>query len=295
MKSPSRLSYSSLSTYAECSMRWLIERGHKIGSDTWWATLAGTVVHQLTEDWDRGKASEDAVTSKVAFEMLLDVEAAKAAEEERKVRASGKVLKKHGKTGGPNKKDREWWLEEGPKMVQAYIHWRKLTRWEILTLWDGEPAIELQIDEPVAGRKFLGYVDRIFIRPTGEMVIVDIKSGKEPSGWLQLATYRLGILRKYGLDITEAAFWMAGDGDIPGLVDVERFNLDAVEGMVGAAWRGIEAGVFIPHVSSMCSGCGVRDYCPGVAGEKAGELEAVEVVEVNERSLIESVTQNTSA
>jgi len=292
IKAPSRLSYSSVSTYAECSMRWLLERGHKLSSSTWWATLAGSAIHELTERYDRAligvdevddiKAFEKILTSAETFELTLAKYEAQTAERGEEVKASGRVLKEHGKTGGPNKKDRDWWLVEGPAMVESYITWRKLTRWEILTLWDGSPAIELQIDEPVAGRKFLGFIDRIFVRPSGEVVIVDIKSGKEPSSRLQLATYRLGVLRKYGLDITTGAYWMAGKGDIAGLVDLEQFDLDRVEHMVEMSWRGIEAGVFLPHVSNMCSGCGVRDFCPGVGGRKAGELPVIETVEVRQ-------------
>lgn len=280
MQAPSRLSYSSLNSYAECGERWRLERGHKIASGTWWATLAGSVIHELTEVWDRGHISEGTVTNPITFEIHLDAEVAKAKERGNEIKASGTLLKKHGKTGGPGKKDRDWWLIEGPLMIASYITWRKLTKWKIPTMWDGQLGIEIRLESPFADRAHLGFIDRVFERPDGELVIVDIKSGKEPASKLQLGVYRAAIAKQYGLDVQYGAYWMAGTGDIVGLWDLTDYSVDYIEAQYEMAWRGIEAGVFLPSVTNMCKGCGVRDYCRAVGGKKADEkgLPLIETV-----------------
>ena len=295
MLAPARLSYSSLNGYAECGERWRLERGHHFASGTWWATLAGSVIHELTEMFDRGTLSAKMATNPMTFEIYLDAEEAKAKERGNEVKASGSLLKKHGKTGGPGKKDRDWWLIEGPLMIDSYITWRALTKWKIPTMWDGQLGIEIRLESPFADREHLGFIDRVFERPDGELVIVDIKSGKEPASKLQLGVYRAAMAKQYGLDVQFGAYWMAGTGDLVGMWDLSNYSVDYIEAQYEMAWRGIEAGVFLPSVTNMCKGCGVRDYCRAVGGTKADEanLPLIETVGLRPGLAQKDVTQPT--
>lgn len=265
-RSPRRMSYSSMASYAECGERWRLERGYGLSSSTWWATVAGSAIHEITEAYDRGEPMPD-------FETKLDEHAAMAAERDQEIKASGRVTKVHGKTGGPNKKDRDWWLIEGPLVVQRYVEWRALTGWELFHFPDGQLSVEVRLTEPVAGKSHLGFIDRVFTRPDGGFVIVDIKTGNAPASKMQLGVYRMGLLKQYGLDVKFGGYWMGADGDFAGgLHDLSGYTEEFMEHQYEMAWRGIEAGVFLPNVSSMCAGCNVRDFCRAVGGKSVAAI-----------------------
>jgi hypothetical protein len=301
---PGRLSYSSLSSYAECGERWRLERGYHLDDSTWWATVAGSAIHEVTEfydldmlgvdvadkfphlmlveamvDQDRSVEAEQVILIErysdlwieVAFEVTLDKKVASEAERgTTEIKASGKQLKSVGKTGGPNKKDRDWWLDEGPKILQGYIDWRKLTKWKIPVMPDGQYGVEVRVPVDFAGRPQLGFIDRVFELPDGRLVIVDIKTGKEPVSKLQLGTYAVALLKLFGVQVDFGTYWMGGTRDIVApFKDVTEYTEDYIDHQFEMAWRGIEAGVFLPNVTSMCSGCGVREFCRAVGGKKS--------------------------
>ena len=194
------------------------------------------------------------------------------------MKASGRKLQKVGKTGGPNKKDRDWWMHYGPIYVGRWVAFRKMLDWEIAVMPDGEPGIEVEFEVAVNGDLVKGFVDRVFYDPdTGQLIVVDLKTGKEPAGSLQLATYKMGLYHKYGLTPALGAFWLPAEGDddygkLTPQVWLDDFDLEYVEGLLGMARTGIEAGVFLPNVTSMCNGCSVRDFCRAVGGSKADTL-----------------------
>ncbi|HOS92168.1 MAG TPA: hypothetical protein PLQ54_02555, partial [Armatimonadota bacterium] len=112
--------------------------------------------------------------------------------------------------------------------------------------------------------------------------VLDLKTGTMPTGSLQLKTYDLGMKRNYGISADWGMFWTPGGGEDGGklsqAVDLKAWSDDRVEEMYASAMRGIKAGVFLPHVTAMCRGCTVRDFCWAVAGERAEELPAIPVV-----------------
>jgi len=272
VKLPSRLSYSSLSSYAECGERWRLERLHHVTSSTWWATIAGSAVHTITEAFDLGKPLPD-------FELTLAANEAEAKGRGQEIKASGKVLKNHGTEGGPNKKDRDWWLIRGPEMVQAYIDWRALTKWEIPTMPDGAPAIEVRVPAQFAGRDQLGFIDRVFILPDGRVLIVDLKTGNLPSTRLQLGTYAVALRKLWGIDADVGTFWLGKTGDIvTPLTDLTQYSEEFVDHQFEMAWRGIEAGVFLPSPSSMCRGCSVHEFCRAMGGRKGVTIPIEDVL-----------------
>lgn len=137
---------------------------------------------------------------------------------------------------------------------------------------DGRLAIELPLTVDLGNGPQLGYVDRVFITPQGHIVIVDIKTGNAPTSQLQLGVYRVALLKAYGIEADYGTYWMGSDGEITSLSDLTHFTPEYVEGLFEMAWKGIEAGVFLPNVTSMCGSCGVRDYCRAVKGRLAGSL-----------------------
>lgn len=268
---PSRLSYSSVSTYMDCGEKWKLERGYKLNESTWFATVAGSAIHQITEYIDLaelGHYGGRIPTFAEEFDRRLAEEAAKGVE----VKASGKKLVNMSKSGGPNKKDYAWWLIYGPIAIENWIAWKRNTDWMLALLPDGRPGIEVSIRQPIGGGEHLGFIDRVYITPDGQIVVVDIKSGNVPKSILQLGVYRVGLEREHGLLADLGAYWMGGDGDLAGIRDLSHLTPEWIDAQYEMAWTGIKAGIFLPNVSSMCSGCSVGSYCRANGGILSGEI-----------------------
>lgn len=336
---PNRLSYSSASKYAECGEKWRLEYGRGITSGSWFATVGGKAVHSITELNDRVRLGIEGITVPTFKEEFLKLLAAEQAEGV-KHKASGTKLVELGWTGGPNKKDVEWWLEYGPKMVLAWETWRnEHPELEILILEDGTPAIELEFRIEIGEETVLGYVDRIFIdKTTGNIIIVDLKTGKTPAGQLQLGDYGVGMLEQYGVQADYGCYWVAwwkkGEAAVtevrdvaqldeqgepilyksgerkgqprtkketveispatPGEmaskltdpVDLRFYSKEFMVARYEMARDGIMAGVFMPHVTSMCkNGCGVRKWCRAAGGEN-GVLVPVRELFIREKEVV---------
>lgn len=277
---PRSLSWSAISTYAECGERWRLERGFKVPSATWFATLAGSAIHWITEQADRaemdGIVPEHQLDGVASFEEVFDGEIADAKAAGKEIKASGRILKSIGKGGGPNKKDREWYLHYGPIWVQRWMDWKAAMGWSLALMPDGRPGIELPFDVEMGGYPVRGIIDRVYVNEGGAVTVFDLKSGEIPPGYLQLKTYGVGLEKVYGIEADFGAFWSPGkessDGlDIGGLssiVSLHDWDSAQLEEMYAQAVRGLEAGVFLPKVSAMCVGCGVKDQCWAVRGKQ---------------------------
>lgn len=276
LTTPDRLSHSSLSTYTECGERWRLERLYKVPSESWYATVAGTAVHEITELIDLQEIGlHDGPIPE--FKEVLDREIAAAEEEGTLLRVSGKKLLKPSLAGGPNKKDYNWWLEFGPQMIEGWINWKAEMDWTLATMPDGTPGIEIDLEQEMAGRPFKGFIDRLYITGMGDLVIVDLKSGNLPSNNLQLGTYRVGLMRQHGLVADWGAYWMGTTGQLTQLKDLTRYSEGYIDHLYEMAWRGIGTGVFLPSLSSGCVTCGVRKFCRPFGGEESHRVEPFEV------------------
>lgn len=313
---PSHLSYSSLSTYAECGELWRLTRGLKLGDNfAWWANVGGSAVHELTEFHDRRRMGEPVDIPEFAEVFgRLEQEYRDAGVE---LRASGSYRVEMQWTGGPNKKDREWWMIYGPLMVDAYLAWLETNDWDLV-------GIEVPFDVVIDGESRVGHIDRVFVTPDGQVVIIDLKTGKKVASKLQLGTYRAGYLAKTGLEAdwgyylqfnakkvkTEApavdedgapVLYVRGakKGEpkmvtveteqevyayLAGDTDFETYSARYVERQYQMMRQGLEAGIFIPNTRN-CGTCPVQDYCRAVDGRKS-KIVPVESVIVG-RSQIE--------
>jgi hypothetical protein len=266
-----RLSHSSLTTYAECGERWRLERLHGVPSESWYATVAGTAVHTITEYVDRadlGLFSGEIPTFQEVFDREIELAERKGV----LLRVSGAKRVKASIDGGPNKKDYDWWLQFGPVMVQNWIDFRAESNWVIAMMPDGSPGIEVDLDCPVAERPFKGFIDRVFLTPDGSVVLVDLKTGGLPTGSLQLSTYAVALERKWGLRAEWGSYWSASTGNLSYMKDLTRMDESMVDHLYEMAWRGIESGVFLPQLSNNCMSCGVRSHCRYWGGPESESL-----------------------
>lgn len=179
--------------------------------------------------------------------------------------------------------DVDWWRANGPAMVDNYIKWRQRSGWKPWRTPDGELAIELDIsiDIPLPGCNkgedctqcqipLKMFVDQVMVsQPARELVIVDLKTGaRTPESDLQLAVYRLGILRKYGVDVRLGAYWMARKGELSEVFDLQRFRPELLELWFARFRQATDEGIFIPHPTFLCRACAMRDYCTAYGGNK---------------------------
>jgi hypothetical protein len=168
------------------------------------------------------------------------------------------------------KQNLAWWADNGPGMVQSYADWRLATRWEIPEI-DGQPAVELKLEFNLPGVEtpIKGYIDRVFVMPTGELAIVDIKTGRTPEVAEQLGLYAVGLKIQYGYEAPWGYFWQPSKGTI-GPIDLTPWTAERFSIMFTNSVNAINAGYFNPSPANNCrSWCGVSRYCAVVGGEKA--------------------------
>ena len=139
-----------------------------------------------------------------------------------------------------------------------------------------EPADrELYVETDVDGLTLRGYIDRLDIAPTGEVRIVDYKTGRCPDerfenkALFQMKFYALVLWRTRGVvpDLLQLVY--LGDGRIMRYVPDEA-ELRAIERNVKAVWTAIEraarTGDWRPRTSSLCSWCEFQALCPEYGG-----------------------------
>lgn len=207
-----------------------------------------------------------------AFHEAFDSELADAFDrgaQQEDFRAAGKRATKSNPN--PTGEDAAWWRVEGPKMVQAWVNWRRKSKWRVWTTPDRKPAIELGVVTEIAGMPLKMVIDRVMVIPQAEaLCIVDLKTGsRTPESDLQLGVYRLGLYREYGVWANHGGYWMARKGELSEIVPLERFDEAMLNNWFDALRRGIENEVFIPHITNMCRACGHRDYCAAYGGTKS--------------------------
>lgn len=269
------LSYSGLSTYLECGEKFRLTRVNKAPRSPAYWFAGGTAVHYGAEVYDLnvaldGNSHEVAMDAAIkGFHHSFQAEIAKANEENpgAEWRAGGRATK-----ANPNKEDDWWWALDGPIQVKQYCEWRQAHN--LLNLWvtpDGTLAVELgyELTLPGSTTPTRGYIDRVFQhKGTGELITVDLKSGSRvPADVTQLGLYSSAIEAKYGVRPQFAAYYMTRKAELTERVDLTRFNAGMLGQWLDKARVGIEAGVFLPHITSMCGTCEVRDLCYAKNGD----------------------------
>jgi len=164
------------------------------------------------------------------------------------------------------KQNLQWWMDNGPGMVQNWIDWREKNGWDIWETPEGAPAIELELnivlpnDIPV--KMFL---DRVMVTPTGQITVVDIKSGRTPETGEQLGLYATAMELAFGAMFRPAwgYFWDARKGEHSSPIPLDSYTPEYFAEVYAEAVRGINAGCFLAKPANNCfNWCGVRDACP---------------------------------
>ncbi len=140
----------------------------------------------------------------------------------------------------------------------------------------GESQRELQVRHVLDGdipRR--GFVDRIDIAPTGEVRIVDYKTGKSPhprfqdKALFQMKFYALVMWRTTGVIPTLLQLLYLKDRNVLRYTPTES-DLLATETKIKAIWGAIEqaraSGDWKPNKSALCGWCAHKSLCPAWGG-----------------------------
>jgi RecB family exonuclease len=136
----------------------------------------------------------------------------------------------------------------------------------------GVPAIELMLEIETGGVNIKGAIDRVFVTPQGEIIIVDLKTGmRTPQSDLQLQVYACMLERVTGVRPHYGAYWMARQGGTSAPTKLDKFTLQKLDEMVGLFQTARENNLYLPNFES-CKMCSVQEYCYWVDGEKSNKL-----------------------
>ncbi|GHH18841.1 RecB family exonuclease [Streptomyces lanatus] len=161
------------------------------------------------------------------------------------------------------------WLGEAEQLVERWFGLEDPTRLEPA---ERELFVEAELD---SGLRLRGIIDRVDVAPTGEVRIVDYKTGKAPrpeyaeSALFQMKFYALVVWRLKKVVPRRLQLVYLGSGEVltydPVLADLER-----VERKLLALWdairRATESGEWRPRPTKLCGWCDHQAHCPEFGG-----------------------------
>ncbi|CAL9582649.1 RecB family exonuclease [Streptomyces sp. enrichment culture] len=161
------------------------------------------------------------------------------------------------------------WLAEAEQLVERWFTLEDPRRLEPA---ERELFVEARLE---SGLTLRGIIDRVDVAPTGDVRIVDYKTGKAPrpeyaeGALFQMKFYALVVWRLKNVVPRRLQLVYLGSGDVltydPVVADLER-----VERKLLALWdaisRATETGDWRPRPTKLCGWCDHRAHCPEFGG-----------------------------
>jgi len=161
------------------------------------------------------------------------------------------------------------WLAEAEALVERWFTLEDPTRLEPA---ERELFVETELE---SGLRLRGVIDRVDVAPTGEVRIVDYKTGKAPrpeyseGALFQMTFYALVIWRLKNVIPRRLQLVYLGSGDVLTYDPVES-DLLRVERKLHALWEAIrqatETGDWRPRPTKLCGWCDHQAHCPEFGG-----------------------------
>lgn len=161
------------------------------------------------------------------------------------------------------------WLAEAESLVERWFSLEDPTRLEPA---DRELYVETVLD---SGLQLRGFIDRVDVAPTGEVRIVDYKTGKAPrpqfaeGALFQMKFYALVMWRLRGVVPRRLQLVYLGSGDVV-TYDPGEADLRGVERKLLALWEAIRlataTGDWRPRPTKLCGWCDHQAHCPEFGG-----------------------------
>ncbi|EHR51063.1 RecB family exonuclease [Saccharomonospora marina XMU15] len=161
------------------------------------------------------------------------------------------------------------WLDSAARLVDAYFELEDPRRLD-------PQACELHVETELrSGVLLRGYIDRLDVAPTGEIRVVDYKTGAAPrqigeaKAMFQMKFYAVVLWRLRGVVPSQLKLMYLTDGqalaytpDEPELLRFER----TLEAIWEAILRAGRTGDFRPSTSKLCDWCSHQALCPSFGG-----------------------------
>ncbi|WP_432096513.1 RecB family exonuclease [Streptomyces sp. bgisy100] len=174
-----------------------------------------------------------------------------------------------GTAAAPDPERLARWLADAERLVERWFTLEDPTRLEPS---ERELFVETQLD---SGLTLRGIIDRVDVAPTGEVRIVDYKTGKAPrpeyaaGALFQMKFYGLVLWRLRGVLPRRLQLVYLGSGEVLSH-DPTEADLRAVERKLLALWEAIgratETGDWRPRRSKLCGWCDHQAFCPEFGG-----------------------------
>lgn len=249
---PIAISPSRASDYKRCPLQYRLRAIDKIPEPSTEAQVKGTLVHAVLEEmfaWPREERTYPAAVKRLKpnWEKMREADPACA----------------------------EPVADEYQLLVDARTLLRGYFTMENPLGFDSQ-AQELPVDFTLPnGVPVRGFIDRVDIAPTGEVRVVDYKTGKKPlprysqDAQFQMRFYALVYWRMFGVVPTQLKLMYLKVMDsmilAPSREELEYFERDLAE-----LWFKIEAdgkaGTFRPQQSKLCGWCAFQHLCPVFGG-----------------------------
>ncbi|MDL9935896.1 RecB family exonuclease [Gordonia sp. ABSL1-1] len=159
-------------------------------------------------------------------------------------------------------------IADAHKLIATYYTMENPTAFEA-------DAVEEHIEITSGGIRMRGFIDRVDVAPTGEVRVVDYKTGRAPGAafeakaLFQMKFYALAILRTRGVVPHRLQLMYLSDGQQL-VYTPDRDELERFERTLTAIWSAIQAAVatgdFRPQRSRLCSMCEHKARCPEFGG-----------------------------
>jgi putative RecB family exonuclease len=165
--------------------------------------------------------------------------------------------------------ERESWLAQAGTMIERYFGLEDPSRLEPA---ERELYVETVLD---SGLLLRGYIDRVDIAPSGDVRVVDYKTGTSPGpafeakALFQMKFYALVLWRLHGTVPRLLQLMYLGNGEILRYAPDEA-DLRATERKVEALWQAIARALVTrewrAHRSRLCDWCDHQALCPEFGG-----------------------------
>ncbi|MDT5137541.1 MAG: putative RecB family exonuclease [Mycobacterium sp.] len=182
------------------------------------------------------------------------------------------IASERGLVGELDPDQRTQLLDDARALLSGYYRLEDPTRFDPQGC---EQRVEVELAD---GTLLRGYIDRIDVAATGELRVVDYKTGKAPpearalaefKAMFQMKFYAVALLRSRDVLPARLRLIYLADGQVLDY-SPEREELLRFEKTLMAIWRAIQSagqtGDFRPRPSRLCDWCSYQALCPAFGG-----------------------------
>jgi putative RecB family exonuclease len=261
-KHPVSLSPSRASDFMTCPLLYRLRVIDKLPEPPSPAATRGTLIHSVLErlfDAPQGARTPDAAKAllRPQWERLL----------EERPEVAGLFP---ADATGADAEELASWLAGAEQLLASYFRIEDPNR---LQPAERELLVTTELE---SGLTLRGYVDRIDVAPTGEVRVVDYKTGRAPSrdfegkAMFQMKFYALVIWRERGVLPKRLQLMYLGGGGQVVTYDPDEGDLLATERKLQALWqaiqRALETGEWPANPNRLCDWCAHKSLCPAWGG-----------------------------